>query len=60
MFPAGNGGVKDSCAYDGYVNCIYTIAINGVNENGTRPSFAEECPGIMATVYTEEIVSGMS
>ena len=54
----------DSCAYNGYVNSIYTIAINGVNKDGSRPSYAEECPGIMATTYSSDmgggIVSGMS
>ena len=56
--------MQNSCAYDGYVNSIYTIAINGVNKDGSRPSYAEECPAIMATTYSsdmgEGIVSGMS
>ena len=56
--------MEDSCAYDGYVNSVYTNAINGVNKDGSRPSFAEECPAIMATAYSsdmdEGIVSGMS
>ncbi|XP_078381979.1 proprotein convertase subtilisin/kexin type 6-like isoform X2 [Oculina patagonica] len=52
-FAAGNGGITgDSCAYNGYVNNIYTIAINGVNPDGSNPSYAEECPGIMATAYS--------
>ena len=60
-FAAGNGGLTgDSCAYNGYVNSIYTIVINGVNKDGSRPSYVEECPGIMATAYTGGIVSGMS
>ncbi|XP_066023583.1 endoprotease bli-like [Pocillopora verrucosa] len=57
-FAAGNGGEKgDSCAYNAYVNSIYTIAINGVNKDGSRPSYVEECPGIMATAYSEGIVT---
>lgn len=50
-FAAGNGGFTgDSCAYN--ANSIYTIAINGVNKDGSRPIYAEECPGIMATTYS--------
>lgn len=64
-FAAGNGGMAgDSCAYNGYVNSIYTIAINGVNQDGSLPSYAEECPGIMATTYStassrEKVVSAL-
>lgn len=54
-FAAGNGGMnRDSCAYSGYVNSIYTIAISGVNEDGSKPMYAEECPGIMATTYSRD------
>ncbi|PFX21748.1 Furin-1 [Stylophora pistillata] len=58
-FSAGNGGLTgDSCAYNGYVNSIYTIAINGVNKDGSRPSYAEECPGIMATTFSRDSLVG--
>ncbi|XP_022786312.1 proprotein convertase subtilisin/kexin type 6-like [Stylophora pistillata] len=54
-FSAGNGGLDgDSCAYNGYVNSIYTIAINGVNQDNSLPSYAEECPGIMASAYSRD------
>ncbi|CAH3150841.1 unnamed protein product [Pocillopora meandrina] len=53
-FAVGNGGERDSCAYNGYVNSIYTIAINGVNKNGAKPTYAEECAGILATTYSRE------
>ena len=54
-FAAGNGGLAgDSCAYNGYVNNIYTIAINGANQDGSLPSYAEECPGIMAAAYSRD------
>ena len=53
-FAVGNGGNLDSCAYNGYVNSIYTITINGVNKDGTRPEYAEECTGILATTYSKE------
>ena len=56
MFAAGNGGVlsKDSCAYNGYVNSIYTIAITAVNRDGTVPYYGERCPGIMAAAYSRD------
>ena len=60
-FAAGNGGITgDSCAYSGYVNSIYTIAINGVNSDGSNPSYAEECPGIMATAYSRDMFRGIA
>ena len=45
MFAAGNGGVlvKDSCAFNGYVNNIYTIAITGIRSDGNIPVFGERC-----------------
>ena len=56
-FASGNGGLTgDSCAYNGYVNSIYTIAINGVNMDSSNPSYAEECPGIMATAYSRDTI----
>ena len=54
-FAVGNGGaLGDSCAYNGYVNSIYTIAINGVNLDGSKPSYAEQCAGIMASAYSRD------
>ncbi|PFX21740.1 Neuroendocrine convertase 1 [Stylophora pistillata] len=53
-FAVGNGGRLDSCAYNGYVNSIYTIAITGVNQDGSKPVYAEECAGIMATAYSKD------
>ncbi|CAH3018431.1 unnamed protein product, partial [Porites evermanni] len=58
-FAAGNGGItQDSCAYNGYVNSIYVIAINGVNKDGSNPTYAEECPAIMATAYSSDTMRG--
>lgn len=54
-FAVGNGGKRDNCAYNGYVNSIYTITISGVNGDGTKPAYAEECAGILATTYSREI-----
>lgn len=57
-FAAGNGGLTgDSCSYNGYVSSIYTIAINGVNSDGSKPSYAEECPGILATAYSSDLLN---
>lgn len=56
MFAAGNGGmlVKDSCAFNGYVNSIYTIAITGINKDGSIPIYGERCAGIMAVTYSKD------
>ncbi|KAJ7358827.1 Proprotein convertase subtilisin/kexin type 6 [Desmophyllum pertusum] len=59
-FAAGNGGFfRDSCAYNGYVNSIYTIAINGLNEDDSNPTYAENCPGVMATAYSRDTLKGL-
>ena len=57
MFAAGNGGiiVKDSCAFNGYVNNIYTIAITGINRDGSIPAYGELCAGIMAVTYSRDV-----
>lgn len=49
---------RDSCAYNGYVNSIYTIAITGIKSNGSIPVFGENCPGIMAVTYSREVFGG--
>ena len=62
MFAAGNGGliVKDSCAFNGYVNSIYTIAITGINSDGSIPIYGEHCAGIMAVTYSRDIFGDTS
>lgn len=53
MIPAGNGGLyKDSCAYDGNVNSIYTLSINAVSETGAQPRYGENCTGVIASTYS--------
>ena len=44
---------KQLCAYNGYVNSIYTIAISSVNRDGSVPN-GERCPGIMAVGYSRD------
>ncbi|XP_067040624.1 proprotein convertase subtilisin/kexin type 4-like [Acropora muricata] len=59
VFSSGNGGLAgDCCGYNGYVNSIYTIAISGVNLDGSLPLYAEECAGITATAYSTNTVNG--
>ncbi|KAJ7328626.1 hypothetical protein OS493_023895 [Desmophyllum pertusum] len=54
VFAAGNGGYSDdSCAFNGLVNSIYTIAITGVKEDGSLPRWGEHCPGILAVTYSK-------
>lgn len=56
VFAAGNGGrfFKDCCAYDGYVNNIHTIAVTGINRDGSIPVYGEHCGGIMAVTFSKE------
>lgn len=56
VFSAGNGGITgDSCAFNGYVNSIRTIAISAVNWDGSVPAFAEQCAAIMAVTYGQDM-----
>lgn len=56
VFAAGNGGIaSDSCAFSGYVNNIYTIAISGVNWDGSVPAYTEQCAAIMAVTYGQDM-----
>ena len=58
MFAVGNGGYADDCcSFNGFVNSIYTIAITGVNKDGSVPLYGERCPGILAVTYSKEIFS---
>lgn len=55
VFGVGNGGFSgDCCSFNGYVNSIYTIAITGVNKDGSVPRYGERCPGITAVTYSRE------
>ena len=57
VFSTGNGGVfKDSCAFDGYVNSIYTIAIGAVTKSEKTPYYAEPCSAVMAAAYGDDVV----
>ena len=62
VFSGGNGGliVKDSCAFNGYVNSIYTIAITGINSDGSVPDYGENCGAIMAVTYSKAAYGDLS
>jgi hypothetical protein len=49
----GNGGsFGDSCAFDGNVNSIHTLAINAVGETGNIPRYAENCTAVLASAFS--------
>ncbi|KAJ7336052.1 hypothetical protein OS493_013427 [Desmophyllum pertusum] len=64
VFAAGNGGfiVKDSCAFNGYVNSIYTIAITGINSDGSILTTRVTVTRIVSrkVCYISELDSSMS
>ena len=53
MFASGNGGeALDSCAADGFVNSIYTIAVGSADQNGNQAYYDENCSAKLATTYS--------
>ena len=53
VFASGNGGGwYDSCAADGYVASIYTIAIGSANSYGGQADYDEQCAGKMAVTFS--------
>ena len=66
VWAAGNGGeAGDSCAADGYVNSIYTIAIGAANSSGFQSEYDEVCSGKFTVTFvdgpntTTAVVSGV-
>ena len=52
MWAAGNGGYdNDSCAADGFVNSIYTIAIGSVGSDGRAAPYDERCSAKLAVTF---------
>ncbi|XP_065195045.1 furin-like [Sycon ciliatum] len=50
MWASGVGGFHgDSCAYDGFINSIYTIAISAGTDGAHAPWYAEPCAAVTAT-----------
>ena len=55
LFAAGNGGNNgDSCAADGYVQSIYTIAIGALYSDGTPTNYDERCSAKMASTFVND------
>ena len=53
VWAAGNGGENyDSCAADGYVNSIYTIAVGSADQDGNQAFYDESCTAKMAVTYS--------
>ncbi|CAF0847835.1 unnamed protein product [Rotaria sp. Silwood1] len=53
VWASGNGGRSaDSCACDGYITSIYTIAVSSVTESGSVPWYLEECSATLAAAYS--------
>ena len=58
MWAAGNGGyINDSCAADGYVNSIYTIAIGSVGSDGRAAPYDERCSAKLAVTFVHNTFS---
>lgn len=52
MWAAGNGGEYDeSCAANGFVNSIYTIAVGSAGSDGKRAYYDERCSAKMTTAF---------
>ena len=52
VWAAGNGGeYYDSCAADGYVQSIYTIAIGSVGSDSQPASYDERCSAKLASTF---------
>jgi subtilisin family serine protease len=53
VWAAGNGGDSyDSCAADGFVNSIYTIAVGSADQNGQQAYYDEDCSAKMAVTFS--------
>jgi hypothetical protein len=58
VFSCGNGApLEDSCAFDGYVNSIYTIPVASITKDGKVTGFSEPCSAIMTAVYSTDMAS---
>ncbi|KAK6093622.1 pheromone processing endoprotease [Batrachochytrium dendrobatidis] len=53
VFAAGNGGARgDNCNFDGYTNSIYTITVAAIDRYEGHPSFSEQCPANMISMWS--------
>ena len=61
MWASGNGGRNgDTCAMDGYVSSIYTIAVGSVDQRGVQAPFDEDCTGKLAVAVNHNSSGGNS
>ena len=51
VWAAGNGGQYDSCAADGYITSIYTIAVGSANDIGNPAYYDEQCSAKMVVTF---------
>lgn len=57
VFAVGNGGQSDdSCALNGHVSSIYTIAAGGVRYDGYETMHDEHCSARLISAYTDGIL----
>ena len=55
MWSAGNGGIsQDSCAYDEYVNNIYSISVSSISRTNQPLRGSERCSAIMVATYSKD------
>ena len=57
VWAAGNGGSSDSCAADGYITSIYTIAVGAASDNGNPAQYDEQCPSKMVVTFNDNSLS---
>ncbi|XP_028408148.1 neuroendocrine convertase 2-like [Dendronephthya gigantea] len=61
VFSAGNGGFfGDSCAFNGFVNSIYSIPVGAVNRNGRPLTSSEACSAVMTSAYSVNLETASS
>ena len=60
VWAAGNGNTDDNCNCDGYVNNIYTIAVNSVSPEHSIPGYAEPCTAVMTSAFSGAGRSGLN
>ena len=58
VWAAGNGGDQDSCAADGYVNSIYTIAIGSVDIDSRPAVYDERCSAKIVVTFVHNSHNG--
>ena len=58
VWAGGNGGEnEDNSNYDGYANLPWTIAVTGINEDGSKPSYSEPGSNLFVSAPGVSIVT---